>query len=258
MSAYVGTFDPRPAWNESLKGPFVRSLMLHLAIAGGASVYAWLSGVIKLGAPDAGGNVVGVEIVNEIPLPSSSQRNPVANDTQSTAPPPPAPKAAPKAAPERPEKGIAIEKSKKAPPPAQPKLKSFTELASNQVTSRTLPKMGDPMFAVKGSGQIGISENTTLGTRLPGYATALRNIVQGKWRTDDVAASIKTAPRVTISFVLMRDGTVKNVRLTRRSGVPALDFSVERAIQLSLPFPRIPPEYEGDSIDVDFSFDLRR
>jgi len=112
---------------------------------------------------------------------------------------------------------------------------------------------------VAGSGQIGSSlENTTLGTRFPGYAAQIRTLVQQSWRTEDVNASIKTAPRVSVVFQLMRDGSARNIRLTRTSGYQDLDFSVRRAIESVSPFPRIPPEFEKDSIEVGFEFELRR
>ena len=115
------------------------------------------------------------------------------------------------------------------------------------------------MFSgVTGSGQIGINANTTLGTRFPAYAGQIRQLVQQNWRTADVDPSIKTAPRVTAVFTLMRDGTTRNIHLTQQSRIPTLDFSVQRAIQAATPFPPIPAEFEKDSIEVEFAFDLKR
>jgi len=259
--SYAATFEHDPAWKESLKGPLVRSTILHLAVIGGFSAYAWwLGGVETLGAKDAGGAAVGIQVVNAIPLVTTGETNPVANDSKAVAPPKPVEKPAPKAQPEKNPDGIAIEKSKKAPPPVQQKtLKSFSEIATNQLTSKELPRLSSPMFApVAGSGQIGLKEDSPLGTRFPAYAAHVRQMVQQNWRTTDVPDSIKTAPRVIAVFQLMRDGTARGVRLKQESGVPTLDFSVQRAIQAASPFQPIPAEFERDSIEVEFTFELRR
>jgi len=261
--SYAATFDHDPAWNESLKGPLVRSALLHIAIIGGFSAYAWwLGGTEKFGAKDAGGAAVGIEVVKSIPLVTTGETNPVANDTKSIVPPKLEEKKAPKAQPDKDPDGIAIEKAKakKPPPPATQKtLRPFDEVTPNQLTSKQLPAMSSPMFApVAGSGQIGLAGNTTLGTRFPAYAGQIRQLVQQNWRTADVDPSLKTAPRVTAVFTLMRDGTARNIHLTQKSGFPTLDFSVERAIQAASPFPRIPAEFEKDSIEVEFAFELRR
>lgn len=262
MSAHAGTFDDRgPMGNESLKGPFLRSLALHAAVIGGASLYAWwFGGAEVFGDPRAGGFAVGIEVVKSIPLPSRGPTNPVASDTRSTAPPKAAEKRAPKSAPEPPAPdAIALDRARSRPPAVQRTLRSFDELASNQATSRSLPALSSPMFAaVPGSGQIGMAGNTTLGTRFPAYAAQIRQLVQQNWRTADVDPSLKTAPRVTIVFELLRDGSTRNVRFTQKSGIPTLDFSVERAIASASPFPPLPAGYEGNSIDVEFNFELRR
>jgi len=261
MTAHVSTFDHDPAWNESLKAPFLRSTLLHVAIIGGFSAYAyWIGGIEVFGDKNAGGSTVGIEVVQSIPLPSRGEANPVANDTKSVAPPPPAPKAAPKAKVEPPPPdAIAIEKSKTTPRPTPPRtLRSFEDIEKNQVTSKSAPALSNPMFApVAGSGQIGVGANTTLGTRFPAYAAQLRQIVQQNWRTSDVDPSIKTAPRVTVVFELLRNGTVRNIQLRQKSGIATLDFSIQRAIQISS-FPPLPQEYERQSIDVEFQFELRR
>jgi protein TonB len=260
MNPYAATFEHDPAWSESLKGPLFRSFMLHLAVIGGFTAYALLGAVEKFGDKDAGGAVVGITAVKSIPLVSRGEPNPVAHDTTSVAPPPPAPvqKAAPKAQPEKdPREAIALEKSKRLPPPTQSTLKSFSEIAKNQVTSKSAPAASDPLFSVTGAGQIGVSQNSVLGSRFGAYAAQLRQIVQQNWNTSDVPAAIKTARQVMVVFTLARNGTASNIRLTQRSGVAELDFSVQRAIQISS-FPELPREYEKDSVEVEFQFELRR
>lgn len=260
MNAHAGIFDYDPAWNESLKGPFLRSFLLHVTVIGGFTAYALLGGIERFGDKDAGGAVVGITAVKSIPLASRGDPNPVAHDTKSIAPPAPVEKPAPKTQPkEDPREAIAIEKSKTRPLPkaTERPLKSFSEIAQNQVTSKSAPAASDPLFSVPGSGQIGPSQNSVLGTRFGWYAAQLREIVQQNWSTADVPAAYKTAPQVTVVFELARNGTASKIRLTQRSGVRELDFSVERAIQISM-FPPLPREYEKESVEVDFQFQLRR
>jgi periplasmic protein TonB len=82
--------------------------------------------------------------------------------------------------------------------------------------------------------------------------------VAQKWKTTDVDARLQTAPTVIATFDLMRDGSVKNFQILQRSGNPALDYSVQRAVLEASPFPPIPQGYEKDSAKVEFWFELKR
>jgi TonB family protein len=62
---------------------------------------------------------------------------------------------------------------------------------------------------------------------------------------------------VIATFELMRDGTVRGIRIAQSSRVPALDFSVRRAIE-DAQLPPIPAEFDKSSATVEFSFELKR
>ncbi|MGH9594518.1 MAG: TonB family protein, partial [Bryobacteraceae bacterium] len=98
-------------------------------------------------------------------------------------------------------------------------------------------------FQAPGAGQIGLGLNTTLGSRFGEYAGRVRQLVAEKWRTGDVDASIKTAPVVIATFELMRNGSVRGVRIEQSSRIPALDFSVRRAIE-DAKLPPIPADFD--------------
>ena len=100
--------------------------------------------------------------------------------------------------------------------------------------------------------------NTTIGNRFPGYAKQIEELVAQKWRTGDVEARIQTAPPTIVTFDLMRAGTARNIQVLQRSGIPTLDFSAQRAVLEASPFPPIPPGYDRDSVQVEFSFELKR
>ena len=109
-----------------------------------------------------------------------------------------------------------------------------------------------------GSGRIGTGANTTLGTRFGAYAQQVQQLVAQKWRTSDVDASVRTAPTVIATFDLMHDGRATNVKILQPSGIPSLDYSVQRAILEATPFPPIPAGFDRDSAKVEFWFELKR
>ena len=67
-----------------------------------------------------------------------------------------------------------------------------------------------------------------------------------------------SAPRVYLTFEILRDGTVTNVQITQSSGIPEVDRSALRAILASNPLPALPPDYSGGSVNVQFYFDFHR
>ena len=73
-----------------------------------------------------------------------------------------------------------------------------------------------------------------------------------------VSPNILTAPRVYLTFEILRDGTVTNVQITQSSGIPEVDRSALRAILASNPLPPLPSDYSGGSVNVQFYFDFHR
>jgi TonB family protein len=203
--------------------------------------------------------------VNSIPLPHHGAENPVANDTESQVPQTPA-------------KPVEKVQEEKLPPPDAVPLKSkkakkepdkvasekrrfrpFKDLDPNQLTAKEAPQVANPLFsALPGAGRVGTGANTTLGTRFGAYSQQIQQLIASKWRTSDVDASINSAPTVIATFDLYRDGSARNVKILQRSGVPTLDFSVQRAILEASPFPPIPPGFDKDSAKVEFWFELKR
>ena len=62
---------------------------------------------------------------------------------------------------------------------------------------------------------------------------------------------------VTISFDVLRDGTVRNFRIESPSGIPSLDRSVERAVVDSVPLPTLPANWGEPVFSARYRFDLR-
>jgi TonB family protein len=248
---------------EPLKKAFLYALTLHVTIAGGFALYSWVeSHRDTFGEKNAGGGAIGIQAVNSIPLSHSGMQNPLANDTQSQVPQQPTKKEQAKREKESPDAiPLKMREKKRLTDVAAEKqrFRPFKELDQNQVFAKQAPQVSNPLFsAMAGSGRIGTGANTTLGTRFGGYAQQIQQMVAQKWRTSDVDASLHTAPVVIATFDLMRDGRVQNLKILQQSGIPTLDYSVQRAILEAAPFPPIPPGFDRDSARVEFIFELKR
>jgi len=249
--------------HESLRGPFKGALALHVGVIGGLAVYTWMAGHREaFGDPNAGGAAVGIDAVKSIPLPHSGPENPVAHDTKSELPQEPAKQERAKKEPPPPKNAVELKsktaKQLRAKVEPQRHFKSFEDLDPNKLRSQQAPAASDPMYSVAGAGRVGAGMNTTLGTRFGAYAQQIRDLVARKWHPGDVAANIRSAPRVVATFELMRDGSIGKPSILESSGVQALDFSVQRAILDASPFPPFPQSLEGKSTTVTFTFELNR
>ncbi len=262
MAAHVDILEQR----ESLGRPLAASVAMHALVFGSIVVYTAVSarGHVLWGNPHSlgGGAAVGITAVSQIPLPArSGAANPLANDTESRVPMPPKPQ--PKTAPAPEPNAIAIPgrqshqrqtrpKSKYQPYQAQPERR-------NQLYSGVGQALSSNMFgAPTGSGGVGLGPGSAFGERFGWYRDLLEQRVAQKWRTNDVDARLQTAPPVIITFDIMRDGSLRNVKILQGSGNRALDYSSERAIYEAAPFPPLPQGYDRDSAQIEFWFQLNR
>ncbi len=94
--------------------------------------------------------------------------------------------------------------------------------------------------------------------RFPWYVEAVRNRISGNWLQSTVDPYVRSAPRAMVTFQILRDGSIANVQLLRSSGIASVDNSAVRAILSSSPCPRLPAEYPGNNVGVEFYFDFRR
>ena len=61
--------------------------------------------------------------------------------------------------------------------------------------------------------------------------------------------------RVILLFSISRDGRLLSVKVHKSSGLQAADQAAIQAVQLTAPFKPLPPNYRGDSVDIQFTFD---
>ncbi|HWB86820.1 MAG TPA: TonB family protein [Bryobacteraceae bacterium] len=265
MASHVDILDEP----ERLRRWLFSSVVLHLAVAGGLVAYAVVGGGVHetFGEKNGGGlGSVTVSVVPQIPLPQRSGRpNPVASDTKSVVPtPPPKVKQQPRVKPPEPDAiPLKSRNAQKKPAPAQSnpnKFRAQQHDLPNQLYSDAGTAVVSPMYQMPGGGGVGIGSNSPFGSRLGWYANLLLQQVGRHWNTGDVDARIRTAPAVVVTFTIMRDGSVPpgSVRVVQRSGIPALDFSAQRAVLDASPFPALPSEFTRNQADVEFKFVLVR
>jgi TonB family protein len=61
--------------------------------------------------------------------------------------------------------------------------------------------------------------------------------------------------RVILLFSIARDGRLLNVKVHRSSGLQSADNAAINAVKLTAPFRPLPPDFKGNSVDIQFTFD---
>ena len=60
--------------------------------------------------------------------------------------------------------------------------------------------------------------------------------------------------QVLVTFRVHRDGRITDIQVGGASGTSVLDASARRAVEQAGPYPPLPPEYEGDWLDLGVRF----
>jgi TonB family protein len=256
MAASVDILDER----DPLGGALVWAVCIHLFLAALFFLYQyWTPKRENLGDQNAGGTAFSVSSVKSIPIPRrDAPLNPVANDSQSNVPAAPAPKQVAKApvpdktAIEIPDKII----PRKTPAKPQNQQRYTPPAPDNQVYSRTRQAVSSPMYGgPAGAGQIGVGPNTPLGANNLGwYAEMVRQRLAQNWRTNGLG---NTAAPTVVDFTILRDGTIRDVKLSQGSGNPTVDNTALRAVYDSNPLPPLPAQVSGTLLPAQFTFQLR-
>ena len=250
---------------ESLRNPFLGSIALHVAVAGVFVLMSWQFSQSREtwgSANPSGGDAVTVNPVKTLPLPQRQGRtNPVANKTESRLPQAPPEKIVKKRAP-LPEPDAIPLKSRLAPKPSrtettQDKYRPAVPAHPNQVYSSDAQALASKMFAKPGSaGAVGVDQNSVLGNRFGAYAALLMQRVAEKWHTGGLEGA--RLPEAVVSVDILRNGSIRNPKLTQSSGNYLLDTSAQRAVIEAAPLPPLPAEYEHDVVNINFIFKLQR
>src|SRR5579862_1426323 len=251
---------------EQLKRPLAGSLILHVSAFAAAAMMSWLGSRPgnSWGSPNPSAGSFSIGVVKELPMPAHRGAvNPVANDTESAVPQAP-PKPVEKARAEEPDDDAIAIRSRNAKKKAAAVAASRnTYLAKqkeehNQVNSQEGQALVSPLVGQTGAGGIGVGPGTPFGNRFGYYVDLLRQKVGQKWQTNDVDPRLQSAPPVVVTFTIMRDGSVRDIRVAQRSGNFALDTSAQRAIADAAPFPPLPQGFDKSEAPIEFWFRLKR
>lgn len=262
------------------------SVLLHCALAAAVVVSVLTShNGENWGAPGGSVTVGLVGSVPAIPLPRPTAETPnrVVDNSKGLfkAKPKPLPKPTPDAIPipkfekNKPPK-YAFRHRKKPESPVPPPRK-YNSRPSNVLKNPVPPppnaipygQGGAPTvptssFAMgtTGATQAGMSfggaSTGNFGQRFPWYVRAVRNRISSNWLQSTINPSVAYAPRVVVTFTILRDGTVTNIQITQSSNDYSVDNSAVRAVQNSSPLTALPSAYAGSDVNVQFWFDFHR
>jgi TonB family protein len=259
--------------SERLKNPLVISAAGHVFLVV-VALWGALAGHTEMWGEGSGGGAANLRLVSaaSIPLPPPliDTTNKLANQEpglhQSEAPKP-QPKPEVEKAIELPGKNVKRAQPKAPPPPVRQQARAFRPDRPLPPPSNEIPYgAGGPptgpygMFrSDAGTGGFAFSQNSgDFGSRFGWYVTAMRNRISGNWLQSTVDPNIRSAPRVYVTFVILRDGQIVSTQMMASSGITSLDRSVLRAIADSNPMPPLPDDYRGGNVAVEFWFDFRR
>jgi periplasmic protein TonB len=263
--AYAATIRP----DLSLKRFVFTSFLLHamLVLAIGISAYFSHPGE-SWGGPGGSVTVGLVGSVPAIPLPQPEVVSPnrVVDESKGLFKTEPQPKPQPEL------DATPIKKFEKEKPP-----KKYITRPSKTLENPTPPPPnavpygggGTPTVPVS-SFTLGATGATTAGlavggasggdfaSRFASYVTAVQQRVSREWLQSSVDPGLSWAPRLTVTFDILRDGTVTNVQLIQSSNNRSLDDSALRAVESASPLLPLPAAYSGSRVSVEFYFDYRR
>ncbi|MBI3666024.1 MAG: TonB family protein [Acidobacteria bacterium] len=271
MTAHL---DPL-AVQERLRKPFLSAVALHVFFFSLTFFYSWalMKSPIRFGDPNAMmGGVVPLNIVRNIPLAPAQTviQNPVASDTRSSVPPPPPGKAQaqPQEKVEAEAEAIPIPGPKVNKPserkPAIRRFRPYVPDRDNQLYSVTGMGVNTPSYSgiqpERFGVGIGAGPGNPFGSRYGWYAEALQRRIGEQWQKElaQVDPRVRTGPRTVVFFEILRDGSLRNVRLTQSSGNPSLDYAALRAVTNASPLPQLPSDLGRSSVTTEVWFQLKR
>ncbi len=231
-------------------------------------------GIAGWGSEEAGGEGVRVDIVSSIsgiPLPAPEVVNETAfaNESAGFFESEPAPTPEESAVTEVPVAAVepvpeTLPPVETAPPPAPtPAPRETPDPAptpDNAVPfgEGGLPAISYGQFAAgDGTGSIAVGDGA-FGERYGRYVESITRRISENWLQSMIAGNVRQAPRIYVSFDILRDGSIVNEQIEESSGIPSLDRSAMRAIFASNPLASLPAAFRGRSVNVRFWFEYNR
>jgi len=252
---------------DPLGKPLAGSLFFHGGLVAVVLAAPFLKPhTVMLGDPTHNAGTIGVNVVKTIPIPQrEGPINRVANDTKSMVPQEPEPKPVPKTVVKEklpPVDAIPLPSHEKKPKKRIEKPVSSNPFRPdklpepNQVFSRTPQAMKAPELGIQGTGGIGVGPSNPFGEQFGWYAQQIFDRVSQKWNRADVTS--RPRAHAVVRFLLLKDGTVQDVKLVQPSGSYTLDTSAQRAVLDATPLPQFPRGFPYNSVSVDLNFELQQ
>ena len=120
-----------------------------------------------------------------------------------------------------------------------------------QIPGRSEPGSGGSGGGAPGSGGgfgggqgVVIGTGTGEGVMESWYARRVEQRVGSNWLKTSLGQLGKRV-RTTVSFLVVSDGTIANVRVERGSGIRSVDLAAQRAVRASNPLPPLPYAFRG-------------
>lgn len=105
--------------------------------------------------------------------------------------------------------------------------------------------------------KVAIGDRVDINTadfRYIGYFTSMRKSIELVWNYPYMAVRRGLQGQVDLEFTILKDGTVKNIRVLQSSGFEILDKAIVDAIRLASPFSPLPDGFGKNKLTVTGSF----
>ena len=109
----------------------------------------------------------------------------------------------------------------------------------------------------EGSG-VGAIGEAAFGELYGSYVDTITRRISENWLQSTVDVSLRRAPRIYMSFDILRDGSITNLEVSHSSGNRSLDRSARRAVFASTPLAPLPTGFRGRSVHVSFWFEYTK
>ncbi len=189
-----------------------------------------------------------VELVAPAPAPARTQ-------TQATTPPPVTP---PKqqVRPKPKENVSATTVKPETPKPLPEKIEPSPAATTPPRTVPTQqPYPGDSGTPIEDDPGVDVDVALEGDFQFAWYQASLKAAVYSQWRKP-ILEGIEDPREVRVTFEILRDGRIQNLRVEQSSGVRTLDRSALRAVSDAAPLPSLPRTWDASFLSAGFTFRL--
>lgn len=110
----------------------------------------------------------------------------------------------------------------------------------------------------EGEGDFGGGLGGELGTASFPYTYYLQTIidrVSSNWFTGISSLNFTGEYQSVIYFKILRNGQIADLKIEKSSGLPALDLTARRAVEMAAPFPPLPSDFESEYLVIHLIFE---